>query len=229
MSRPNKTPGAIFSYEELRLAGDFSRREIAILLEAGNLVPPGRGERAFKRLAAIGVFDALGYPLLASARIVRALLEHDHHTQDGEYPTGFRFQVQRLPAEIARTIPNDATDYDYHGALYGSTAYYEIGVRWPDDCIYEILDGRTVVTYSPKLSRPDVIGQLTRVGRGDAVEFTPRRERPSNEGIARRRDNASTRAILNLSIGIRAAYDRVHDYRIRNGTPTARPPGQGLT
>jgi hypothetical protein len=118
MPRPSRNPGPRFSFAELAVAGDMTRRAVQHVIETG-LLPPGGDIRTLKRMATIGGFAAAGVPLLCAAKIAAAILV-EFNESDGEAPSGLRFIVRELSDdEVSAVRENgDANDYWYHLALY---------------------------------------------------------------------------------------------------------------
>lgn len=112
MTRPKNDPGDHFSYGELAIAGDMTKRQFQLLTETPGLLPAGRGVTALKRIAFASGMIATGAAPVAAARIAAALaVEFD----GGEPPSGLKEVAAKkaTPEELA-TLPAEPNDYWYH-------------------------------------------------------------------------------------------------------------------
>ena len=229
MARPFKNPTDVFGYEELALAGGMTRREIQHLMEVKEFIPPGRGIKALKRVASIGAFKSLGYSLYAAARISRALLD-DFNQNDGELPSGVGHLVKKLPREASSAIPAGEGDYYSHLALWQHPDIYKRNQQHGSDAILEIINNRSIIHYIPDLPKPELFGWVQSINRGQDVVIEHLSQRlpvPNGHNSTEinhataalvaetiiERDNAISRSIVNLSLAIRTALDRIADAR----------------
>lgn len=232
MPRPRRNPGALFGYDELSAASGLDRREIHQLVsDMPEMLPPGRGIRALKRLSAIGAFRSSGMSLLVSARLLKELVT-PFNDNDGEVPTGLKYEVQRLPASTLRGIPEEGGDYYYHQALLQHPNLYFRGKSRREDVKIEIINGKTIIHYSDLLSDIQLIGWIVAIERGKPARINGLWERlpvPTGLNIPEiaklqaelirealaEQENATSRTIVNVSLAIRSALDRVSDHRAR--------------
>src|ERR1051325_2312171 len=233
MPRPRKDPADLFSYAELAIGGDMTKRDVQHLMESKEqLMPPGRGIRALKRAAEIGAFKATGLTLFTSARLAKTTL-HEFNQSDGEAPSGLNFLARKLSREAIKLLPSQAAqtnDYHYHFALIRHPDIYPKGKALGSDAIIEIVDFRLIFHSSRQFPKPGLVGWIEGLGRaGDAriVHITEKlgaiddQENPGwraeNERLERKalneRENAVAKIIVNVSVAIRRALDRIAEYR----------------
>lgn len=143
-----KIAADIFSYTELAIAGDITKRAFQHLADANakspnsNWLPVGKGIRTVKRLAVIGGFVSAGVPLYAAARLTSALVEAEFNTYDGEVPNGIGFLARSLPPSALDSMPaiDGDMDYWYHRALMMFPDLYVQGNALISDALVEIVD-----------------------------------------------------------------------------------------
>ena len=143
MPRPPRNPGPRFSFAELAVAGDMTRRAVQHVVETG-LLPSGGDIRTLKRMATIGGFAAAGVPLICAAKIAAAILV-EFNESDGEAPSGLRFLVRELSDDEVSALQEeaDANDYWYHLALYKHHQKFGLSERLGKtrfDAFIEIID-----------------------------------------------------------------------------------------
>ena len=233
-----KSTDDIFSFAQLAIGGQMTRREVQHLYEAG-LMPSGQNTRAFKRVAATGAFKSAAVPLLAAGRIVKVIVE-EMNQYDGEAVSGLEGMAQGREDVIA-LLPKEAdktTDFHWHLAL-NKTGVYQRGRARKSDAIFEIVERRYLMQWSGYFPAPQLVGEIKEWERGsnakivnivDNIEGLPGPLEPWSEAHSQSwnkqmgeqeakarlaRENAVARVTVNLSLAIRNAFDRLYKYRIQ--------------
>lgn len=233
MPRPRKDPTDLFSYAELAIGGDMTKRDIQHLLESKEqLVPLGRGIRALKRAAVIGAFRASGLTLFTAARLAKAILD-EFNQYDGEAPSGLNFLARNLSREAMKLLPPQASqtnDYHYHFALIRDSDRYPKGKALGSDATIEIVDFRLIFISSRQFPNPGLVGWIDGLGRGGDARIIHVAEklgviddqenpgwRTENKNLEAQalceRENAVAKTIVNVSLAIRTALDRIDEHR----------------
>ena len=233
MPRPRKYPADLFSYAELAIGSDMTKRDIQHLLESKEeLAPTERGIRTLKRAAIIGAFRAAGLTLFTAARLAKAILD-EFNQYDGEVPTGLNFLALNLPHEAIKLhLPRaeQTNDYHYHFALTQNPNCYAKGQALGSDAIIEITDFRLIFISSLQFSKPSLVGWIESLGRSpdaDIIHVTEKLgviddlENPGWRATSQRleaealcqRENAVAKTIINISLAIRTALDRIAVHR----------------
>jgi hypothetical protein len=233
MSRLRKDPADLFSYAELAVGSDMTKRDIQHLLESEeDLAPSDRGIRTLKRAAVIGAFRAAGLTLFTAARLAKAILD-EFNQYDGEAPSGLNILARNLPYEAIKLLPSPAeqtNDYHYHLALTRNPNSYAKDQALGSDVIIEIVDFRLVFISALQFSKPSLVGWIEGLGRGrDAsiIHVTEKlgvlddQENPGWRAMSGRleaealcqRENAVAKTIVNVSLAIRTALDRITMHR----------------
>jgi hypothetical protein len=235
MPRPRKNPGDVFSYSELALALNGTKRTFQHLAEAsaasGKLIPAGRGTRALKRTAEIGALMTGGAPVLVAARIAEVVLL-EFNQVDGEVPTGLNFLARKLPNYEMARLPVDINDYWYHQSLFRcGPEIYPRGESMSSDAIIEIID-RRYLFLSGILRKPaDFVGWIEGWERGAEARVIHVTEkvglmddeknphwRSTLDKLNARAQHANTNAVgklaVNVSLAIRNALDRIAEHRL---------------
>ncbi len=235
MPRPRKNPGDLFSYSELALALNGTKRTFQHLAEARDaddepLIPSGRGIRTLKRTAEIGALMTGGAPVLVSARIAKVVLL-EFNQVDGEIPTGLNFLARELPRHEIANIPIDANDYWYHQALFRcAPEVYVPGKAMSSDVILEIVDRRLLFLDGGIRKSPDFVGWIEGWERGaearvihvaEKVGLFDDQKNPNWRAISARfdaqaaqaRPNAVGKLTVNVSLAVRNALDRIAESR----------------
>jgi hypothetical protein len=231
MARRRKDQADLFSYATLAIASRMTKREIQHLLESGEqLVPPGCRIRTLKRVAVIGAFKAAGLTLFTAARLAKVML-YEFNQNDGEAPSGLNWLAIELARQSPELLPRHAeekNDYHYHLALSRSPQVYRRGEALTSDAIIEIVDFCTVFMSSRQFPKPNLVGWIDGLGRGgDArviyvaeilgnIDENPgwlaQSEKLEAKALSER-ENALAKTIINVSLAIRTALDRVAEYR----------------
>lgn len=214
------------------MAAGCSNRAIKFLAASDEKLLPGdRGIRDLKRVAIIGGFMRAGLPLLTAARLAKVVL-YEFNENDGEAFSGLDRLARYLPDVIA-TLPSDAAatnDFHYHRALLTQPALYTKGKALRDDALVEIVDSTIVFLGSGIFPANDLIGWIEGLGRGEEAkiiyitEVIGKCADAENQGWRERadkleaeardqRENAIARTIINISLAIRSALDRVAEHR----------------
>jgi hypothetical protein len=234
MPRPRKFPADLFSYSELAIGGDMTKRDIQHLAESKEkLIPPGRGTPALKRVAEIGAFRAAGLTLFTAARLAKGINRYEFNQYDGEAPSGLNFLARNLSREAIKLLPPQAeqtNDYHYHFALFQNPTVYPKGKALGSDAIIEVVDFRLIFHSSRQFPKPGLVGWIESLGRtGDAriIHISEKlgaiddQENPGwrneNERLEadalREREDAVAKTIVNVSLAIRTALDRIAEHR----------------
>lgn len=232
--RPRDT-GKRFSLAELAIGAGMTKRAVQIVADE-KLIPEGSGVRALKRVAGIGGFVAAGVPLMVAARLVEAM-RHEFAQDDGEIWSGFERLVNKLIDDDIRNFPLEANDYHSHQALRRRPNIYQPGRALKSDALVEIVDrslvflGSNVGVKALTLDDEDAfLGWIEGWERGGAVRIIPVHERielskecgaDERNAIWSRyarkaqqlRGDAVGKLTVNVSLGIRIAFDRIANYR----------------
>lgn len=223
-----------FSFSELAIVGDMSKRAIQHLADGG-LLPEGRGIAVLKRVAVIGGFVGGGVPLLAAGRIADAVLS-EFNQEDGEVPSGLNdaSKLRRLPAAELAEIPRDANDYWYHQALWKHSELYQPGVVFGSDALIEIADKTHLFLrsasgigirnpWTENAEAAAYIGQLDGWERGSEAHVTllidvvpldlKRTGRDVSEVAQQWRASAVAMLTVNISLAVRRGLDRLALHR----------------
>lgn len=205
----------------------MSRREFQHLAEAGDLIPPGRGTKSFKRSAVIGAAMGAGVPLFSAASLAKVIVKAEFNQEDGEAPSGLNFLARNLSREaIDQFLPSqaqDTNDYHYHYALIRGPDYRR-GKALGSDALVEIIDRRIIMTSSVQFPKWQIAGWIENWGRASEAEIVLASEKVSmkswqrdfaalQDDADRSRENAVAKITINLSLAIRNAFDRLNDYR----------------
>ena len=229
MPRLRKDRPDLFSYATLAIASGMTKREIQHLLESDEeLMPSGCGVRTLKRAAVIGAFKAAGLTLFTAARLAKAILvEFNQH--DGEAPSGLNWLAAELARQSIELLPRQAeetNDYYYHLALTKSPNVYRKGEALKSDAIIEIVDFRVVFLSNIRFPKLNLVGWMDGLGRGGDAriihvaevlgniddQWSAKLERLEAEALSKR-EHAIAKTIVNVSLAIRTALDRVTERR----------------
>jgi hypothetical protein len=231
MPRPRNNPADLFSYSELALGSEMTKRDVQHLMESKErLVPPGRGIDALKVVTLAGALKAGGLPLFTAGRLAKIIPDEFKY---GEVASGLSHLARGLSRQAIKLLPPQAeqtNDYHYHFALIRSPEVYPKGKALGSDAIIEIVDFRLIFVSSRQFPKPDLVGWIEGLGRrGDAriTHITEKlgalddqenpgwrveSERLETEAL-RERENAVARTVVNVSLAIRRALDRIAEHR----------------
>jgi hypothetical protein len=233
MPRPRKDPADLFSYAELAVGSNMTKRDIQHLLESEeDLAPSDRGIRTLKRAAVIGALRAAGLTLFTAARLAKAI-QDEFNQYDGETPSGLNFLARNLPPEAIKLFlprAEQTNDYHYHLALTRSSSCYRKGEGLKSDVIVEIVDFRLVFMSTLQFPEPNLVGWIEGLGRGgdariihvaEKLGVIDDQENPSwratNERLEAKalceRGSAVAKTTINVSLAIRTALDRIIVHR----------------
>lgn len=239
MPRRPKDPGDKFSFSDLAIGAAMTKRAVQQLFDA-DLLPRGGDVSALKRVAAVGAFHVAGVPVMIAGRMAKAILD-GFNQYDGEVPSGLINLERALPeAEIdklgKRSVIND---YWRHRAGRRHPEIYRPGEAFSNDALIAIVD-RRLFFYGNRLGPMGNTlagtfdftfgGWIEGWSRGDdarVVSVFDRIEMPGgfnadewNAAIGRfeteaqhARENAIGTLVVNVSLAVRTALDRLADYR----------------
>jgi hypothetical protein len=234
-----RDPGDMFSYAELAMAGGISKSAYQHLSRSGFL-PGGRSIRDFKRVAAIGAFMAGGMTLMSSAGIAKTIVEMEFNEADGEAPSGLQQAALLLNEETLAELSSGAREWNDYWSHYGLWRQgWLAGVaKMRADALIEIVDRRYVfvgsesglksLNWTGEAEHANLIGWLEGWQRGleprlvhIAEQLTPDRDdrvavalfKKLNAEAQSARDHAVGMSIVNISLAIRRAFDRLQAHR----------------
>ena len=226
MARKRSDQGDKFSFNELAIAGDMSKRSFQHVSDIG-LIPAGQGINALKRIAVIGAFVSCGVPLIAAGRIVEKLL-WSFNRSDGEMPSGLSVMAAALAhIEDPFIDQQEPNDYWYHRKLY-SSPIYKRGQKERADVRVEIADREhvylranlaSIEALGPSI--PDVTyeGWIEDWKRGSEPNFfslAELTEASVSDALKRAlwaHENAVGLLTINVSLAVRNGLDRLADHR----------------
>jgi hypothetical protein len=140
MSRRSQDPGDEFSFSDLAIGAAITKRQVQQLSDAG-LLPKGSDIKALKRTAVIGAFHTAGAPLLMAGRLAEAIL-NEFNQYDGEVPSGLINLDHKLPRETIEWLCEqvDINDYWRHRAGLRHPDIYRRGEALRNDALISVVD-----------------------------------------------------------------------------------------
>lgn len=228
-----------FSFSELAVAGNMSKRSIQHLSDA-RLLPADPEVARIKRVAVVGALLSAGVPLFAAGRVAAAILT-EFNTEDGEAPSGLNFLARGLPSDELNRLPeaNQNIDFWYHDALKRCPTIYFPNIALSSDAIVEIVDRRLVFLsnmsgfkilnpFGEKPVEASYVGEIQAWTRGadcrvrllmhdapfdqKSLSFAASAGSITAEANTRRM-NAIALVKINASLAIRTAFDRLWSHR----------------
>lgn len=216
----------------------MTKRQVQQLSDA-NLLPKGSGIGTLKRAAVVGAFHAAGAPLLMAARLAEAIAIDGFDQYDGEVPSGLINFDDKLPeSEIEWLFKQpEVNDYWRHRAALRHPDIYRPGEAFSNDALIAIVD-RSLFFYGNRggqLTTPTGLsfdfvfggwiegwerGDIVRiVSKSDRIDYTLDQERFSEAynkielEAQRARECAIGTIVVNISLAVRTALDRIADHR----------------
>lgn len=217
-----KRPADSFSFTDLANAAGLSKRDVQHLVDR-DLLPDQNEVARLNRIAVAGGFVAAGMPLLLSAKLANAIIAH---FGADEVPTGLETLCRELSAEIQ--APEGNNDFWFHRAVFRHPRY-GAGQCKPSDCVVEIVDreGVFIGTHGDlTIERlpPEFVGSIEGWERGSDAHILLIRSADTNfvgkEEVRKLYSNAVGKSVVNISLAVRNALDRLADHRL-----TRKPAG----
>lgn len=236
MTKKKRTADS-FSFADLAHAAGVSKRDIQHVMDR-HLLPEGSGMYRLNRMAVVGGFVSAGVPLLLSTKIANAIAVQ---FEAAEVPTGLRQMSQQLSMEDSPLLPGDCNDFWYHRAIFRHAGYVA-GQAKEDDVLIVIVDRTTLFIgahgrifahdFKADCRLPaQFVGWIDGWERGAKAEFHLRQNSngvDDDDGEAddhqRIYINAVGKMVVNVSLAVRNALDRLADHRL---APKVKPGTNG--
>lgn len=210
------------SLSDLAAAAGIPRRGAQLLMEAG-FIPEDRPVRQAKRIAVIGALISAGLPLKMAGGLA-AILTQNFNRYDGEVTS----RLEDLALEAHKEgvpfpdVDQERNDLDWHRMIYHQWPSYPRGMARDDDAIVEIADRKNVFLGLLKQRIPTLdadpegfffVAVIEQWEKSGDTNVTAIYDKADPEWIARERKSSVGKIVVNVSLAVRNAFDRLAEHK----------------